>query len=267
MINLSFQNKINDYFNSISLDRLPHSMIFEGNEGCGKHSLCHALAEEFKLNLIEITDNLNHEYLSNLMLSSQLYLCIIDSSSIDNKDENTILKFIEEPATNIFVCILVENCNRLLDTIINRCITFKFNPYAVSQLKSFADESFNEEWFCILDTPGLIKKYNSADGFENTYNYAQLIVDKIKNSNISNILNIPNKLSEEDNRKIDTKLLLRCITYICKNKLINCFNQYYYCFYVISDKYLSLFNNKNLNKNQLIDNYLMELKYLKCVVI
>ena len=59
----------------------------------------------------------------------------IDLSNFLEKQQNKLLKFIEEPAMNTFICIgtISEAC--ALPTVLNRCLKYIFEPYSVEELR------------------------------------------------------------------------------------------------------------------------------------
>ena len=57
---------------------------------------------------------------------------IIDSSTISIKEQNIILKFVEEPLKNSYIIILKNS--KLLPTILNRCQKWKFEAYSKEEL-------------------------------------------------------------------------------------------------------------------------------------
>ena len=56
MINLVGQKKLLNILNSYTLDTLPKTLLFIGEDGCGKRTFAIYLANQLKLELVNITD-------------------------------------------------------------------------------------------------------------------------------------------------------------------------------------------------------------------
>lgn len=143
---------------SYTLSTLPHSMLFIGEKGCGKHSLINDLSKYYGIEINDITANLTFDTLTNIYTIPTAYFYVIDICQINEKQQNVVLKFLEEPSVNAYVVLLCENKNQLLSTISNRCISYEFETYTKDQLKNFVQDDENEEYILsICRTPGQVK--------------------------------------------------------------------------------------------------------------
>ena len=153
-----FQSELTEKLNSTTLDSLPKSLILCGEEGCGRHSFASDIAEKFNLEVENITEKLSFEYIIDIALRTTPFLYIIDCDYITQRDQNAILKLLEEPPKMAFICLIAEDEYKLLPTIRNRCIKWQFYRYTKEQLKTFTT---NETVLKYARTPGQIKSYSS----------------------------------------------------------------------------------------------------------
>ena len=103
------QEKICNRIDSLTLDQFPRSLMLVGAKGSGKHLLVDYISHKFNLTTIDITTTLDQESIEELYNRAEPYLYIIRTNQISVKEENAILKFLEEPLKNSYI-ILLENC-------------------------------------------------------------------------------------------------------------------------------------------------------------
>ena len=124
------QDELIKLVDTYTLDNTPHSIILVGEEGCGKHTLIKYLSKKLNVKTINLDkSNLNLEYLDEMLLRVEPYIYVIDGNKLTIADQNTLLKFIEEPLINSIFIIYVNNKRRLLKTVTNRCHILNFKPY------------------------------------------------------------------------------------------------------------------------------------------
>ena len=51
------QTKLLNKINKLTLNTLPHSLLFIGEYGCGKHLICNYIANKFNLELNKLDNN------------------------------------------------------------------------------------------------------------------------------------------------------------------------------------------------------------------
>ena len=66
-------------------------------------------------------------------LHQSIYL--IDLNDFTEKQQNQFLKLIEEPSVNVYIALIAESEIGILDTILNRCIKYRLEPYTKAQLQ------------------------------------------------------------------------------------------------------------------------------------
>lgn len=253
------QNKLQKQFNNFTLNTLPHSMLFIGELGCGKHELCSLISNQFGLQLVQIDDKINYELIENLNNLVEPTLCIFNGKSITYKEEAILLKFIEEPHSNIYIAILCESIAFMLDTILNRCQIFRFEDYSIDELKSFMTSN-NTDILKVATTPGKIKLWENA-AFNDVYQYCNKIFEKIKCASLSNILNIVNKVNFDLDslEKYEMTWFFAVLKYCAFERVLNNFPNATQQ-YQITNKFLNSLTIPHINKKQLFEHYLYELR-------
>ena len=80
-------------------------------------------------------------FLSKKSIESPKKFILIENAHLLNESSsNCLLKTLEEPANGVFI-LLTSRLNLLLDTIISRCQTIRFNPYSEKELKQLLNQS------------------------------------------------------------------------------------------------------------------------------
>lgn len=247
------QLKLQEFVKNSTLDSFPHSVILVGRKGCGKHLLSSIIAQKLNLTLIDITDNLNLEYINQIYLRSIPSIYLINTSEITEKEQNIILKFLEEPLKNSYIILLSESLNSLLPTIKNRCQVYTFESYTKSELCNFTHDI---NLLNVCSTPGEIIDF-SRYNFNDIYDLCIKFVDKLKDASFVNTLTLSNKINFKDNYdKIDLMLFFKVIIYILREKILSG-NDRLYDFYTLTNKYKQMLEmDSRLDKQRLFENYL-----------
>jgi DNA polymerase-3 subunit delta' len=90
--------------------------------------------------------------------------CVIDQAeSMTREAANALLKLLEEPSGKTIIILISENCEKILPTIISRCVVVKFFPISLSVIrKNFLDFNLKGEEKFI---EGLILASRGRPGF------------------------------------------------------------------------------------------------------
>ena len=258
-MNIIGQESILRFIDSHNLSNLPRTIMLEGPFGSGRHLLSKYLAEKNNLELIDISDNLNYEYIEFITLKVEPCLYIIDCNKITVKNENAILKFLEEPPKNSFIVLITENKHAQLDTIRNRCYTLTLQPYNEAQLKTFLNPSIPESALMICNTPGEILGLQEVS-IEDLFALCNKIFDRIHDASFANTLTLTNNLALKDEKdKYNVMLFMRALILVATQRVIRG-AAYCYSDYAITQDYFNRFNVKNVDKKYLFENYLITLK-------
>ena len=231
---------------------LPRTLLFEGEWGCGKHTLAAYTSEKLGIELLDITEMLNLDTLDQIALSATPRVYMINCSEISVKDQNTILKFLEEPLKNSYIILLSENKSSLLNTVMNRCICLSFEQYTVDELAQFGEPSD------FANTPGRVIEFQQYPILD-MQEFAKKVLLQIHSANHSNILTIPNRISfktEEPGFPFDV------FTYLLVNvaSKLYCSGHIPYNVYLLTDTFYTDCKIPHINKRHLLEHYLIELK-------
>ena len=145
-----------DKVDRLTIDQLPRTLLLLGDYGCGKHTLVKYISERFNLEIENITENISSELIDNISQRTSPYLYMIEEMKLTLRDENILLKFLEEPLKNAFIVILSESKQSILPTILNRCQVWNFESYDHNYLNSLVNTDCNRELLL-----SIAKRYNS----------------------------------------------------------------------------------------------------------
>ena len=250
-----------------SLSSLPNSFCLVGSEGSGKHVLSKYINNKFfNVDYLDITDTLNEETIDSIYRYPQKRLYIIDINEIAGKDQNKLLKFLEEPFANIYICLLANNELSLLSTIRNRVSIFKLDYYTFDELATIAknneidiDDSYYGK--CIF-TPGDVLKIktNNID-LKAIDELTDKIVNKLSIASFPNTLSIIDKLNfKDDYDKLDVDFVLSMLYHKYTWRYTNNYSEQTVKLAIIVSKYKThLLIDSRLDKKKQITSMLIEL--------
>lgn len=251
------QDNLIALINKQTLDSFPHSLLLEGEKGAGKHLLCNYIQTHLALELLDITDQLNFETINECYIRTQPYIYVIDTTKMSIKQQNVILKFLEEPLTNAYIILLCTNRYNLLPTIINRCIVWKLQPYSKDVLQQFIPEQNNEQLLALARTPGQVKALMSIN-IQEEVAYIDKIFNMIGKATFTNMLKLLNHIAfENEQDKIDVDIFIDLLLYVLALKLKdNC--DYYYAIKDINTL-MQVRYTPNIDKKHLLENFFIKL--------
>lgn len=259
---LLYQDNIINKILSLNIDSFPRTLLIEGKSGSGKHLLVDIISEHLNLTKVDLTDNLNFDTIFDIALKVEPLIYFIDLNKTTEKQQNVILKFLEEPLKNSFIVCIIDDKNSLLPTVQNRCQIWTMQEYTKENLIDFAKRNGvtnYDEFIDLVNTPGDILKFTTTN-IDSYITLAKTIFQKINRATPGNTLTISNKIcfkDENDNIKIDIfgKILLR----VAKENMINNEPKAF-----IAYKLTRELNNKlklrNLDKKYAFENFLMNLR-------
>ena len=254
------QDNLLSKLNSFTLDTLPRTCLIEGPIGSGRHTIVNELANKFNLELLDITENLNLDYITEMLLKSSPSMYIINGDVLNIKNENVILKLLEEPLKNTFIFIITTDKNTLIDTIKNRCYSMKMEPYNKQTLALFLKPNSADRDLIIslAKTPGDVLNMQSHP-LKDISDLCVKIFDKISIANYANILSLSNQIGFKNEKdKFNFDLFSRILLDISRDRVQHLNNNYYE--YFITNEFYNKLKIKNIDKKQLFDNYLITLK-------
>ena len=256
------QTKLLEKLNKYNIDNFPRSTMLIGEQGMGKHTLVNYIKDNIlHLPIVDITENLNKEYIDLIYLNPNPLIYVIDFTKITEKESNAMLKLIEEPIPTSFLILLVDNRNNVLNTILNRCIIFELEQYNTNDLKEFTKGCKNEDLILnIVKSPGKILGSNLDNYIEDLYNLCNTIVTKINKASYLNTLSITDKINYKDEyNKFDLAVFFDCLSYCYyKDFLDNKNNKSLQLYLLVSENRKKLVD-KRLNKELFVSNFLSKL--------
>lgn len=227
----------------------------------GKHTIAEYIHESvLHLPIIQLDKTINEEYISNIYRSVNPYIYLIDLTQFQEKQQNIILKFLEEPVVNSFIILLANNREQVLPTITNRCVSFDLEPYSREELSTFITiEDDPELILTILKTPGQIKNTNTKT-FKEMFDICDKIVTKLSQASYTNTLSILNKINFTDQYdKFDLSAFLNTLVYILSMHYMQTNSINVYKMLMVVLQYLYKLKDQRLNKELLTSCLLSDL--------
>lgn len=264
---IKYQNRLITLVNNLNIDTFPRSLILSGLKGCGKHTLFNYIVDKLQLPFVDISDMINLETISNIYERPEPYIYLIDydkineSNKSDVKQQNMLLKFIEEPLKNSFIIFLTSNIESVLPTIKNRCIIYNFESYTKEMLSDFIEDKQRDctNLLSVCYTPGDILKYTDFD-IDTYITFTNKIITKIKSAYFANALTISDKIAfDNEKEKFDLTLINRCLAVSFYNLFIKENNYKYITMYKIFNDYMKKIKLPNINKKYLFESFITEL--------
>lgn len=242
-----------------SMEYLPKTLMFIGPTGCGKHTIARYIAEEFKLDFVEIEESVSAQDIEDYTHKTVDTLYLINLNKFTEKQQNQFLKFVEEPSKSVYIILIANSEAGILNTILNRSIKYYLEPYTKEQIEQITNTSVNDLAFKIFQTPG--KLLNLTDqSFNDTISLANSVVNNINKANYPNALVISTKVNYKDlYNKIDFNLFFDAIEYLALEDYKNNKNDQSLIVFKITNKFKQYSTQQNLIKETLMLNYLTTL--------
>ena len=227
------QRELIKKIDTYTLKTLPHSILLIGDRGSEQEGVCKYISNKFDLSLFDISELITEDYLNTIYETPNLGLYVIDSSKITEKEQNTLLKFYEEPNPYMYIIVECESKNQVLETIQTRSYDLVMDFYTRDQLEPLCREEIKDLELEIGNTPGMIEELNFVD-VKSLNKLCENVVDKMNIASYQNTLTIAGKLNYSDEYdKFPVWAFIRMLEYVMlkkKSKLywtLRGFNFYY----------------------------------------
>ena len=119
-----------------------HSVLIEGPAGCGKTYLAMQYAKMLNVPDFQCVDPtvqaIKDTVDSSFQIGNRVVICIENLDKGVAAASYAILKFLEEPASNIYIVVTCRNANRIPDTIISRSVAVTAAPPIESDIDEYA---------------------------------------------------------------------------------------------------------------------------------
>lgn len=259
-MNIIGQDKLLANIDRLSIENFPRTLLLVGEVGSGKHLFCSYIQNKLSFPLIDISTSLSLETIEQAMLRVEPVIYLIDTQNISIKEENIMLKFLEEPLKNTYIILLCTSTNLLLPTVVNRCRVWRLAPYSKDTLKTFLNSS-NELILDIANTPGKVNQLQSYD-LTQLLTLVNKLIDVIKTNGVANTLTLSNKITftATDNDKYDFDVFIDTLLYVLKTRVFDQNDSRLIEYYKLTNK---LSNDRfipHINKKLLFEHYLLEMR-------
>ena len=236
---------INNFKQRCLKNTLSHAHLIAGEDGVGKGKLANILAK-FILN-----GYLDREYVDIINYSSEkssfgvddvrdiieeVYkkpfekdkkvIIIHEGNKLTIQAQNALLKTIEEPPKGVYIIILCESLELILDTIKSRCEIYKLKPLTKSELYEYIkikkfnyDENEIKSAIAFSDgVPGRIDRYFNDDKLRELRNNIVILIKNLNKNDLEAILQQEESFS---NLKNDKEEVLNIFGLFIRDILIN----------------------------------------------
>lgn len=236
---------INNFKQRCLKNTLSHAHLIAGEDGVGKGKLANILAK-FILN-----GDLDREYVDIINYSSEkssfgvddvrdiieeVYkkpfekdkkvIIIHEGNKLTIQAQNALLKTIEEPPKGVYIIILCESLELILDTIKSRCEICKLKPLTKSELYEYIKiKKFNYDENEIKSAiafsegvPGRIDRYFNDDKLRELRNNIVILIKNLNKNDLEDILQQEESFS---NLKNDKEEVLNIFGLFIRDILIN----------------------------------------------
>ena len=236
---------INNFKQRCLKNTFSHAHLIAGEDGVGKGKLANILAK-FILN-----GDLDREYVDIINYSSEkssfgvddvrdiieeVYkkpfekdkkvIIIHEGNKLTIQAQNALLKTIEEPPKGVYIIILCESLELILDTIKSRCEIYKLKPLTKSELYEYIKiKKFNYDENEIKSAiafsegvPGRIDRYFNDDKLRELRNNIVILIKNLNKNDLEAILQQEESFS---NLKNDKEEVLNIFGLFIRDILIN----------------------------------------------
>lgn len=142
-------------------DKDRHCILICGATCCGKTYLSKQYSKMINTDSFYVVEP-KMDAVRDLMDSctnsnTTITVCIENIDTAIPSVSNAILKFLEEPSSNVYIVITCKNLSNVLHTIISRCIVFELRPPTTDDLLLYANSAYHDStidkslWSCIQD--------------------------------------------------------------------------------------------------------------------
>lgn len=196
-----------------------HSIIIAGAKGTGKSYLASQYAKMHNILDFAVIDNSVASIRDTLEVAyqrqdSSIVYCIENLDLATKASSNALLKFLEEPSSNVYIIVTVRNLSKVADTIISRAVVTEIshiNEQDIAEYAHIKDGMKYEK----LHTRSIWKAIHSMSDIDYIFNLTDEKIDYIEKLNVQDIRKKSVYDSSwaltkfTDNSKIDMQFMLQ----------------------------------------------------------
>ena len=244
-------------FDNITISTLPHSILLVGERGGRQNEICNKIASGFGMRTIDITDNIDKNYIDQIYLSPNPAIYTVNITEIDFRRQNMMLKLFEEPGPFTFIILIAENIDDVIDTIYNRSYVIRLEGYSREELEPLITKD-KDLILELCSTPGQVEIANHTD-IKALYKLCDTIISSMKTANYANALSIADKINYKDEYdKFDLYLFIKAFSNSLLSRLRQNYDKMIYK-YLIAVKELNHNVWRVNNKRQQVEYFITNL--------
>lgn len=213
----------------IEFNEISHAHIISGEDGIGKSKL----AKIFAWNILGVKEDRDYVDIINYRTKKNSFgvdevrgiieevnkkpyegnkkvIIIYEGNKLTVQAQNALLKTIEEPPVGVFIILLCESLELILDTIKSRCEIHKLTPMSKEDIREYIITTNNEAYSndeinaAISYSEGIPGKADAFLKDNNLKDMRNILVDLLYNvvkGDINNLLEFENKLMPYKDKK------------------------------------------------------------------
>ncbi len=160
---IGHKNILDNFKRRVESDEISHAHIIVGEDGIGKSNL----ANKFARNILGKSEDKDYIDIINYRCKKSSFgvddvreiveeinkkpfegdkkvIIICDGNKLTVQAQNALLKTIEEPPKGVFIILLCESLELILDTIKSRCQIYKLSPLTKKEIRLYIDNINND---------------------------------------------------------------------------------------------------------------------------
>lgn len=254
----------------VETSNLPRYIIIQGSTGSGKRLIADYISKKLGALLVpsEISVEAVREVIdmSYSLTEPTVYLWA-DVQKMSLSAKNAVLKVTEEPPQIAYFIMTVDSTSSVLNTLVSRGYVLDIQPYTATELLEFAINKYpdmkDKDRNLIVDLSdnmGDIINLSEMD-IEQLNKLVTTLCEYIGEVNLANELKIPTflKFKAEETEKIEPLLFMKAVMIRLSEMMLETQDMLYADLIRITSKFIADMNSKSLNKQSVIDNWIIQL--------
>lgn len=131
-------------------ERNKHSIVVEGTQSCGKTYLAKQYARMLNIPDVVCVDakvnDIKDAFAAFSRVSNNVVIVIENLDSGVPACSYVLLKFMEEPSSNLYIVVTCESMRNIPDTIVSRSMTVTVQPATQCDLQLYAENSYADKY-------------------------------------------------------------------------------------------------------------------------